>query len=168
MVRISLIALAVVALLFAACGDNSTGPGDSQSPAGRSTGFDGCKSPLAARAPGSRATDQACLEYVYDGQSVLQLTHVNAIFNCCPDSVGGQVRIEDQNITIDEAEWLSLPCDCICPFDVDYEIVDLPPGTYTIRVNEMYLFEGAEILEFTVDLVENPSGSFCVEREIPQ
>jgi hypothetical protein len=168
MVRISLKALAVVALLFSACSDNSTGTGDSRSPTGRTVGNTGCKTILSSSAPGNAATDKACLDYAYDGRSLLQLKHVNAVFNCCPDSVGGQVRIDNHTITIDETEWVSTPCDCICPFDVDYEIVDLPPGLYTIRVNEVYLREGAEVLEFTVDLSVSPSGSYCVERDIPQ
>ena len=168
MVRVFWAALAIAALLFAACGDNSTGSGDSQSPAGRSIGFEGCKTFDSAQTSGDDPTDQACLDYVYDGQSVLNMTHVNAIFNCCPDSVGGHVRVEDNTIIIDEAEWATMPCDCICPFDVDYEIVGLSPSVYTIRVNEIYLRDGEDILEFTVDLSEDPSGSFCVAREIPQ
>jgi hypothetical protein len=167
MVRISLKALAVVALLFSACSNNSTGAGDTESPAGRTVGHTGCKTILSSSTSGNAATDQACLDYAYDGQSGLQLRHVNAVFNCCPDSVGGEIRIENHTITIDESEWLSNPCDCVCPFDVDYQVVDLPPGVYTIRVNEMYLPEGADLLEFTVDLRVTPSGSFCVARELP-
>ena len=59
----------------------------------------------------------------------------------------------------------SLTCDCLCLFDLDYEITNLPPGVYTIRVNEPYLWEGAEVLEFTVDLSAVPSGSHCVYRD---
>ena len=167
MLRVFLIALTTVALLCSACSDNSTGTGDTKPPAGRTRGFTGCKTPLAPLAHGDYAIGQACVEYAYDGRSILQLTHVNGVFNCCPDSVGGEIRITDHSITIDEAEWLSNPCDCVCPFDVDYEITGLPPGSYTIRVNELYLHEGAALLEITVDLAVRPSGSFCVERDLP-
>jgi hypothetical protein len=112
--------------------------------------------------------DQACLQWEYDGESVLQLTHVNAVYNCCPDSVGGAITVTGQTITIDLAEWLTMPCDCICPFDVEYEIVQLTPGEYTVTVNEIYAPGGGAPFEFTVDLVASPSGEYCVDREIPQ
>jgi hypothetical protein len=48
---------------------------------------------------------------------------------------------------------------------VDYKINNLPPGEYTIKVNEVYLEEGDELLEFTVNLPPSPySGIFCVFR----
>ena len=120
---------------------------------------------MAAYSPDGN--DKACIDYVYDGQSVLQLKHINAVFNCCPDSVGGDVQIDGHAITISEAEVLTMPCDCICPFDVDYEITNLPPGMYTIRVNEVYTHQGMQLLEFTVDLSKATTGSYCVDRELP-
>jgi hypothetical protein len=111
--------------------------------------------------------DQACIVWEYDGESILQLTHINAVFNCCPDSVGGEISIAGQTVTIDEVEWLTLPCDCICPFDVEYTILNLPPAEYTITVDEVYV-GGEAPLDFTVDLVALPSGEFCVARDIPQ
>jgi len=126
----------------------------------------GCKT-FGTRTPMYDApSDQDCIEYQYDGESVLLLRHVNAGFNCCPDSLTARIRIREGMITIDEAELLySGGCYCLCLFDVDYEIVDLPPGEYTIRINGMYLLEGDEVLEFTVDLASSPSGSFCVPRD---
>ena len=165
MVRIVLRVIAAVALLSLACTDDTTGPGSQPSPTGGSIGFEGCKSLMAAQS--LDGNDQACISYVYDGQSILQLKHINAVFNCCPDSVGGEVQIDERVIAINEMEVLTMPCDCICPFDVDYEIVDLPPGLYTIRVNEIYTYQDMELLEFTVDLTKAITGDFCVERELP-
>jgi len=70
-------------------------------------------------------------------------------------------------ITITENESLepSGGCDCVCLFDVDYQISNLPPGEYVVTVDQLYLQPGAEILEFTVDLVSSPSGSHCVQRD---
>jgi len=110
--------------------------------------------------------DKDCIEYQYDGENVLLLKHVNAGFNCCPDEILAGITIENNLITIEENESLiSGGCDCLCLFDVNYEIRNLLPGEYTIRVNELYLLEGDELLEFTVDLGSSPLGSYCVDRD---
>ncbi|MCK4224718.1 MAG: hypothetical protein KAX39_06030 [candidate division Zixibacteria bacterium] len=137
------------------------------SPIGILLNYYGCKEFQKGTPVDSTPPDQDCIEYQYDGASVLLLKHVNAGFNCCPDEILADITIEDNVITIDEDESLELTggCDCLCLFDVDYQISNLPPGEYTIRVYGMYLQEGDEILEFTVDLTSSPSGSYCVYRD---
>ena len=56
-------------------------------------------------------------------------------------------------------------CYCLCLFDVDYEIVNLPPDEYVVTVIEPYVPPGEEPLEFMVDLRTTPSGSYCVTRD---
>jgi hypothetical protein len=126
-------------------------------------GYSGCKE--FGKDPGT-SPDQDCIEYQYDGQGVLLMKHVNAGFNCCPDTILAGVSLVGNTIIITENESLepSGGCDCICLFDVDYQVDNLPPGEYTITVNELYLQPGEEILEFTVDLSSVTSGSYCVER----
>jgi hypothetical protein len=137
------------------------------SPVGILLNYSGCKEFQKGTAIDSTPPDQDCIEYQYDGSSVLLLKHVNAGFNCCPDDILADITIEDNVITIEEDESLEISggCDCICLFDVNYRISNLPPGEYTIRVYGMYLQEGDEILEFTVDLASSPSGIYCVYRE---
>jgi len=59
-------------------------------------------------------------------------------------------------------------CNCNCLFDIDYEIINLQPGEYTIKIIEPYLEPylkyGEEILKFTVDLSSSTSGSYCAGR----
>ena len=132
-------------------------------PVGFLAGYEGCKEFQKGADIDSTPPDQDCIEYQYDGEGVLLLKHVNAGFNCCPE-IAADVTIEDNLITIEEIE-ISGDCDCICLFDMDYEIRDLPPGEYIIRVTEPYVPGGEEVLEFAVDLVSSPSGSFCVYRD---
>lgn len=135
-------------------------------PVGILVNYEGCKEFQKGTAIESTPPDQDCIEYQYDGVSVLLLKHVNAGFNCCPDEILADITIEDNVITIEENESLeSGGCDCLCLFDVDYQINNLPPGEYTIRINGLYLEEGNEILQFTVDLASSPSGSFCIYRD---
>ena len=66
--------------------------------------------------------------------SVLTVTHVNVEFNCCMDHVDVTMEIQDFEITLYEVEVTPDPCWCICPFDVETEIANLPPGTYTVDI----------------------------------
>ncbi len=132
-------------------------------PVGFLVGYEGCKEFQKGAGLGSTPPDQDCMEHQYDGEGVLLLKHVNAGFNCCPE-IAADITIAGDIITIEEIE-ISGDCDCICLFDVNYEIRDLPPGEYTIRVIEPYVKEGGEILEFAVDLVSSPSGMYCVYRD---
>jgi hypothetical protein len=139
------------------------GPVPCAPPMGFLTDQYGCKEFQKGTVIDATPPDQDCMEYEYDGESVLLLKHVNAGFNCCPE-IAANITIEDNIITIEEIE-ISGDCDCLCLFDIDYEIRNLPPGEYTITAIEPYVPGGEEILEFTVDLVSSPSGSFCVYRD---
>jgi len=108
-------------------------------------------------------SDQDCIEYSYNGAGLLTLRHLNAGFNCCPE-YETMVQIVEGVITIEEIEIAGM-CDCLCLFDLDYRIINLPPGQYTIQVIEPYTTETDEKLEFTVDLQSTPNGMFCVSRD---
>jgi hypothetical protein len=145
------------------CNDKDpAGPGD-ENPTGRLVSITACKQLQNDGTKISQASNQDCIEYQYDGTGMLKMTHVNAGFNCCPQ-IDTEIRIEDNVITIIEKEIQGM-CHCLCLMDLQYEIVSLPPGEYSIRVVEPYVQEGDEKLEFTVDLTETPHGSYCVERK---
>jgi hypothetical protein len=103
-----------------------------------------------------------CLQYDYDGASVLTLRHLNAGFNCCPD-MAFDIRVVADTITIEEIE-ISGECDCSCLYNLDFEIYNLPCGMYTITVIEPLTWPTDPPLRFTVDLASSPSGIFCVPR----
>jgi hypothetical protein len=137
------------------------------SPVGVMSGYSGCKESAKTSLPDITPPDQDCIQYQYDGESILLLKHVNAGFNCCPDEILADVAVTGSVITVTESESLepSGGCFCLCLFDVDYQISNLPPGEYTITVNQLYLQPGEQILEFTFDFASSPSGSYCVQRD---
>lgn len=155
---------ALTLLALAAC-SSSTNSGGGHTPTGGVTGYTDCKSSPILTMPGRASTTQGCIQYQYDGDSVLSLTHLNAAFNCCADSFTATFDFVDRKITITEIEWLTAPCDCDCLYDVDSKISGLAPGTWTIKVIEPYLDVNDAALEFTVNLLSAPSGSHCVARD---
>jgi len=122
----------------------------------------GCKDQTAVRTDPSVRAVNDCIEFTYIQDNILLLTHINAGLNCCP-VLEPDITVGNGVIKIAEKEVEGL-CDCYCLFDLHYMIVNVPPGEYTISVDEHYEREGDEKLEFTVDLDETSSGIHCVER----
>lgn len=155
-------AFAALLLALAAACASATGPG----PTGELVGRTDCKSADRLTSGGAGAaptTGQECVEYEYDGRSLLRLKHVNAGFNCCPGTVSADIRFEGGAIRIRESESSSL-CDCSCLYDLDYEFTGVTPGYWRIEVVGPYQPEGDPPLEFVLVLDGASSGSYCVVR----
>jgi len=111
-------------------------------------------------APGQ---EDDCIEYQYNGTNTLVLRHINAGFNCCPGEITAEIEFNSSLITITETER-EQGCRCLCLFDLDYEVVNLAPGVYTLRIIEPYLEAGDQVLEVTLELLSAASGTFCLQR----
>jgi hypothetical protein len=99
-----------------------------------------------------------CFTYEYDdAANLLYLTHVNTLFNCCPD-IATDLDVSNNTITVKERG--DGMCDCYCLFDLEYEIKHLDAGTYTVTVDGFHYD-----LEFSIDLTTSPSGEYCEDRE---
>jgi hypothetical protein len=67
-------------------------------------------------------------------EGYLYVTHQDAMFNCCAEVFGADVSFEDNQIKVGEYES-GMDCDCICPYDLSYEIGPLVEGkTYVIYI----------------------------------
>jgi len=129
----------------------------------------GCKTFEPAQLGGGTSPDQDCIEYEYTGDSTLRIKHVNTCFNCCTGAFEVDIRVDSNQVLMVERELLDIYCWCLCPFDIEYEFDLLPPGIYTIRVEEPYVGESwhgrGDPLLFTADLRNPTTGSFCVQRD---
>jgi hypothetical protein len=115
----------------------------------------GCKSGLEEYDGERIPSDMDCIEYHYVG-STLGLKHINAAFNCCPGDITADITVAGGVITIVEHEADSM-CDCICLYDVEYEITNLEPAAYIVRVIGLYLHPNDPPLEFPIDLSATPA-----------
>ena len=160
-------------LCFAGCAQHACGP-TLVAPVGEWIGHGDCLTFGEGRDGALTPRELDCLKWEYDGEGFLAITHANACFNCCPEiaatiSVGpaptgssgirGTIRIEEVEV--------SGSMDCICLFDLDYTLSELPVGTYWVAVSEeqRYLLPEDEPLEFELVLVGAGADSFCVVRD---
>ncbi len=61
------------------------------------------------------------VEYKAVAGGYLHIKHINALFNCCPDTIQADVSMKDNIITIVESEVNPI-CDCICDYDLEYTV----------------------------------------------
>lgn len=139
-----------------------SGPAPCPIPGGALTGHSDCKGPF--KSPDT-LSNLDCIQYEYDGMGTLTLTHINGAFNCCPSEILADIEIQGDTIRINESEIFddSSACPCLCLYDVYLTVTGLIPGEYTIIIDGMYL-GGSPQLNTTVDLVAEPSGIYCLER----
>ena len=106
----------------------------------------------------------SCVDYYFDkSTNKLFLNHINAAFNCCPDSVYCNISLENNTIVVREYESAS-PCDCDCIYDLNIEVNGIETKSYQIKFIEPYAESEDEIL-FNIDLESELSGSYCVVRK---
>ncbi|MEE9441044.1 MAG: hypothetical protein V3V99_00015 [candidate division Zixibacteria bacterium] len=130
------------------------------------TSISECKGLLDVNNLKASGFNQTCVEFTYDSTGLLYLRHTDMTANCCADSFSVNINMEDGIIEIVEEEiFLISPCHCICPYDIELEITDLAPGTYTISITEPYQHPGSPPLEFAINLAVPVSGQFCIYRE---
>lgn len=136
-------------------------------PTGALLRYNGCKQflvnasgQLDGFAPGE---NEDCIEYQYNGRDTLTLKHINGGFNCEPGEITADIVLNGNVITITERESQQA-ADCLCLFDLEYEIINLPPGEYTIRVIGLYVHANDQVLEFPLRLLSETSGTYCLQR----
>lgn len=129
-----------------------------------------CKSNVVASA--LRVSEQPLpdtlsrIKYSYDAtKGILYLTHENAGFNCCPDSLWCNISADDNKITIQECEKEAM-CNCNCLFDLYVEIKGIKKSVYEISFDEPYV-KGTKMpaIKFTIDLTKETNGRFSVVRK---
>lgn len=129
--------------------------------AGMLVKYEGCKQTTSTNIIKSQASD--CIEFNYDGESILTLKHTNCGFNCCPGTLSAEISFDANQIIIVEKENQQ-GCRCSCLYDLYYEIKNLHPGSYTIHIIEPNVTANDPVMHFKIDLLSATSGSHCVER----
>ncbi len=132
-------------------------------PEGKLIDYSGCKGTVTGISDVEVPEGLDCVECFYSGSNVLSLKHLNAAFNCCPGEIISDIVVRNDSIIITEDETEGL-CDCICLFDLEYEIINIPTGEYTVLIREPYLCEGDQPLSFSIQLPCLPNYCHCEFR----
>jgi hypothetical protein len=122
----------------------------------------GCKD-LVLKKGESTTPDQDCIQYQWQRGDSLQVLHVNAGFNCCPEGFRTELKVSGDTLIISEFENSSL-CDCSCLFDLTYSLAGIERKTWWIRIVEPYVKETDEKLIFKADLGKYSEGEYCALR----
>ena len=72
------------------------------------------------------------IELIVEGNT-LHVVHWNATYNCCLDDIVVSLNVEGALLSLTEDEILTMPCDCMCCYDVEATVLDLAPGEYTVE-----------------------------------
>lgn len=143
---------------FTMCKENSSSPVNQYS-VGQLISYTDCKSFDVNIMMDNHPSNEECIEYEYNGSGILQLKHVNAGFNCCPGELNAVISVEGNVITISESEE-EARCRCNCLYDLEYNIRDLNPGIYTIKIISPY----SDNIIFNADFSSEAGNSYCEPR----
>ncbi len=106
----------------------------------------------------------SCIEYSFDIlTNKLTIKHINAGFNCCPDSIYCKISLKSHTIVVQEFE-AAAQCNCICLYDLDIEINEVRLKKYQIKFIEPYVADQNKLI-FEIDLTKDVSSSYCVTRK---
>ena len=101
-------------------------------------------------------TPNEIVQYSYQN-NILKINHINAGFNCCPEIIS-EIDIIENIIVISETELKAL-CSCLCLFTLKYEIKNLIPGFYKIKIDSPYIPDDEQPVELEIELFEGAGGS---------
>jgi hypothetical protein len=109
-------------------------------------------------------SDTTSVSYVYlENANTLKFKHTNTSFNCCPGELSCDISISNDTIYIQEKASKE-DCDCMCLFDVEFEVYDIKTQTYHIEIIEPYI-GSQDKLSFDIDLKAFTSGEYCLGRD---
>ncbi len=136
------------------CGDNENA---NEQITTRKVSDSGCKSYNNAKETNSITEEAETLTFTAKS-GWLYVEHKNTLFNCCSDKISVEVIQHDNIITVhvDENDH---SCNCICPFDVEFEIGTLEKSTYTLIIKK----DGMEFFRQTVTYADDLKKTFIIE-----
>ena len=151
---------ACACFLFSGCEENN----DPSAITGKLTSHSDCKIFKSPVFDQDTPDTLSCITFQYDSATnELNLTHLNAGFNCCPGELSCKVSLKNDTIFVAEYEE-EQTCDCNCLFDLEIELNGVEPGEYQVTFLEPYAGD-QEPLNFRLHLESETEGTCCVIRK---
>ena len=130
--------LFLLLLLFLACSDSDESPYEEAQLIG-SYSSDTCVSHMR------QYVDSAEVEIEVEGFDI-SITHKNAIFNCCLDSIKAEFTQSGDTLKLTEVEYRIGGCYCTCPYEVSTAIGVSDPGTYLIEIFAVEVYQEKKLV----------------------
>ncbi len=138
---------------------------DSLTISGELTQQSECKYNSTKSSSSSIADTISKIEYQYNPSThKLNISHINAGFNCCPGTLSCVISQNGDTILINEQEEAA-QCHCDCLYDLEIEIEGLEQKSYHINFHEPYAIDQAKLI-FEINLKTETSGSYSVIRKV--
>jgi len=153
--KLSALLLTALTLVLISCDSGQDGDSAASIP----VVFGECKNSLesySAAAAEAGETFPECVIVNYDGDTgILKIEHQNAVFNCCIADLAAYASIDTGIITVTESEIFEndAACNCVCPYDISYEVPDVDTGEYTVNINNT--------IQFKINLSEQSTVTYC-------
>lgn len=132
--------------------------------AGRIINRTDCKNSTGVFLLQVNSTDEALTFNYYPEQKILQLSHINAAFNCCPEKISASYKFSNDTIKIFEKE-AKAACHCECLYDINYELRNITSGIYHIEIFGP-ITDGKyySALVFDIDIINHRDSVFALYR----
>jgi len=154
--------IAISAILFIAGCKEQNEPGESAI-TGTLTDYSECMNYKSGSEISDDWDTNYCFLYSYNSSGkVLNMKHLNAIFNCCPIELYAVIEEIDDTIIIREFEREFL-CSCVCQYDLDFVLNAIERKRYMVKliVPKDYYATGENPLIFEMDLRMGDQGQYC-------
>ena len=101
----------------------------------------GCKTGAMEASPMTRTSFaekgfSEYIEYTSKDDGYVYFTHHNVLSDCCDEAIEVSIEREGSDIVIVESE--DNLCNCICPFDVSFELGPFTFGKYTVKIKRQF------------------------------
>ncbi len=101
--------------------------------------------------------------------TTVTIYHHATVYNCCPDLFAYEATWEEDHLVVTETEVLTIPCICLCCYDLSTTVENVPPGEW-IMWFRWYDYEAHDWLQvempFTVDDVDQSGPVFVGATDI--
>lgn len=147
----SILCLLLVAMTIIGCGNGNEEEQNDSVLQVRNVFNTGCKERSMAKGTNSFAQEKETLVIKGTGKGWIRVDHKNTLFNCCSDKITVDISQESNTITANEEDD-DHSCNCVCPFDVEYEIGPVEKSGYTLIIKKNGLQVLKEAFTYSDDL----------------
>lgn len=125
----------------------------------------GCKSSRTRDEAETRGMYDELIEYEARENSLLRITHTNTIFNCAVLQIYAEMTVNDHLYIIEEkSQEGTVSANCICPYDLGYDIGPLKEGDeYTVSIRRGK-DEDSEVAKFIFTYSSTVKGQITREK----